>query len=114
MECEVSFTREEEGRCEECRGDGLLLDKTECKNCFGTGGADNEYECTAKVWATPSTPNYFDVGFGNWLPGDAEDFQLISMSRNDTGEDLIVETGDEEMIRDNFDGHEERDDEPWN
>ncbi len=113
MEYTVSFTREEEGRCADCRGDGFLLSKEMCTNCHGTGGADNEYECTAQVWATPGSPLHFDVGFGNYLPGDPEEFQLISMCRNDTGEELTEEPGDETRLRDNFYSQLEAENEQW-
>ncbi len=114
METILSFTREEHGRCDECRGDGTLLDRQPCMNCNGTGGADNEYECTAKVWVTAGTPRRFDASFGNWLPGEPEEFQLISMYRNDTMEEVTEEKGDYEMLVSTFIGQRELEKEPWN
>jgi hypothetical protein len=46
---------------------------------------------------SPATPDYFCPSFGNWLPGDGEDFCINSVV-NEHGEE-VDDTDDDEIKR---------------
>jgi len=55
---------------------------------------DEETEIDFEFDYTPESRKYFDKSFGNWLPGDQEDFEVTSATDEDGNE---VELTDKEM-----------------
>ena len=62
---------------------------------------DGETETTIEVVANYSTgsDDYFDKGFGNYLPGDPPDWELLS-AKDEQGNDVKL-TKEEEQILSN-------------
>ncbi len=62
---------------------------------------DRAVEVEARYSA--ATSDYFDRGFGNWLPGDPEDIEILSISAIDEGADCAEVEADwarvEEAVR---------------
>lgn len=57
---------------------------------------DREVEVRARY--TPATSDYFDGSFGNWLPGDPEDVEVLSARAVDEGADVAAVEKDEDRI----------------